>query len=526
MGINTENFLAGENEKVEPSYVDAVLEVHNQDEEAHPDIKKTIADTQAFYEKAQKAVSEASKKARESEFNAKDYADKAGKYRVDADTAAQRAENAADIASESDESAKKYSETAKQSAKLASGYLADTAQLAEKYLSDVADAVEVAKSVHPKIIDGVWWVYDTNKGEMVSTRISAQGLQGAKGDKGDKGDVPLVRLRYESDTGNLYYSSDEVLDEDYNPGQKIADGGEIFNDYDKNIALGKYSKASGHQTSILDKVEISEQEIKYISYADNVLTLSSADEFFDTADLWGFRIENTNTKIQSDVLKVLSSAKNSDGSWSFEVEAPIEALNLGTPNSISILAILNGEETGEYACAEGWGNLVIGRASHVENWNNKSFANYQHIEGTHNIGRASGVHIEGGNNEGCGSFTHLEGCNNVSEEGSNYSHIEGIGNISKAGNTHLEGYHIISKHKNAHYQGKFNDIEDETEYAHVVGGGTSENDRKNIHTLDWSGNAMFAGNIIFNYNGKTYNLGQALENLENLNLVDGNEVAY
>lgn len=307
-----------------------------------------------------------------------------------------------------------------------------------------------------------------------------------------------------SDNLNVYVTlineaikaKEEILAYVYDkPGEKVSGGGEIFNDYDKNIALGKYSTASGHQSSILDKVEVSEQEIKYISYDDNVLTLSAADNFFDTAPLWGFRIENTNTKIQSDVLKVLSSTKNSDGSWSFETEAPIEALNLGTPKSISIMAILNGEETGEYACAEGWGNLVIGRASHAENWNNKALENYEHLEGTHNIGRASGVHIEGGNNEGRGSFTHIEGCNNISEEGSNYSHIEGIGNESKARNTHLEGYRVISKHPNAHYQGKFNDIEDETEYAHVVGGGTSENDRKNIHTLDWDGNAYFAGDV-------------------------------
>lgn len=31
--------------------------------------------------------------------------------------------------------------------------------------------------------------------------------------------------------------------------------------------------------------------------------------------------------------------------------------------------------------------------------------------------------------------------------------------------------------------------------AHIVGGGTSDTDRKNIHTLDWAGNAWFAGEV-------------------------------
>ena len=31
--------------------------------------------------------------------------------------------------------------------------------------------------------------------------------------------------------------------------------------------------------------------------------------------------------------------------------------------------------------------------------------------------------------------------------------------------------------------------------AHVVGGGTSAFERKNIHTLDWNGNAWFAGDV-------------------------------
>jgi hypothetical protein len=34
--------------------------------------------------------------------------------------------------------------------------------------------------------------------------------------------------------------------------------------------------------------------------------------------------------------------------------------------------------------------------------------------------------------------------------------------------------------------------------AHIVGGGSSDGSRRNIYTLDWKGNAEFAGGAAFN----------------------------
>lgn len=48
-------------------------------------------------------------------------------------------------------------------------------------------AAEVAKSVHPKIIDNEWWVYDSDKATLVSTGIKAEGQQGIQGEKGEQG---------------------------------------------------------------------------------------------------------------------------------------------------------------------------------------------------------------------------------------------------------------------------------------------------------------------------------------------------
>ena len=48
-------------------------------------------------------------------------------------------------------------------------------------------------------------------------------------------------------------------------------------------------------------------------------------------------------------------------------------------------------------------------------------------------------------------------------------------------------------------QGRFNE-EDEGKYINIVGNGEDNDNRKNIHTLDWNGNA----GIMVNYHKKEY----------------------
>lgn len=62
--------------------------------------------------------------------------------------------------------------------------------------------------------------------------------------------------------------------------------------------------------------------------------------------------------------------------------------------------------------------------------------------------------------------------------------------------------------------GKYNVNDPNSTYAHIVGGGTSDSNRKNIHTLDWEGNAYYSGDVE-NGNGVTMNgLMSKIEDLE------------
>ena len=64
-------------------------------------------------------------------------------------------------------------------------------------------AAEIAKNVHPEIRDGIWWVYDTERGEMMSSGVKAEG------------DVPIRGVDYwnEEDVSEIRSYAKEMVDE-------------------------------------------------------------------------------------------------------------------------------------------------------------------------------------------------------------------------------------------------------------------------------------------------------------------------
>lgn len=132
--------------------------------------------------------------------------------------------------------------------------------------------------------------------------------------------------------------------------------------------------------------------------------------------------------------------------------------------------------SGDYSHAEGSNNTTNGYCSHAEGWRNTASGDGSHIEGWSNIASGDGSHAEGSNNTASGSYSHVEGYDN---EASGYA-------------THVQGkYNIIQQVTGPNYNGK---------YCHIVGNGTSDTARSNAHTLDWDGNAWFAGDV---YTGGT-----------------------
>ena len=104
-------------------------------------------------------------------------------------------------------------------------------------------------------------------------------------------------------------------------------------------------------------------------------------------------------------------------------------------------------------------------------------------------------YVTAGNKSGftLGTRSTAEGFGNISSN--DCSHAEGVNCIASGRFSHAEGSNTIAASDYQHAQGRFNVRDSDGVYAHIVGNGDADSRRVNIHTLDWSGNAWYAGDV-------------------------------
>ena len=119
--------------------------------------------------------------------------------------------------------------------------------------------------------------------------------------------------------------------------------------------------------------------------------------------------------------------------------------------------------------------------------------------GAFSMGRKAGStvgecsHAEGYRTTASGDYSHAEG--NYTTALGIQSHAEGSDTKANRQASHAEGFSTIASSDSQHVQGKYNIEDADGKYAHIVGNGTSSSARSNAHTLDWSGNAWYAGTV-------------------------------
>lgn len=124
-------------------------------------------------------------------------------------------------------------------------------------------------------------------------------------------------------------------------------------------------------------------------------------------------------------------------------------------------------------------NTASGEASHAEGMATIASGKYSHAEGKETKAEGYQSHSEGFKTTAKGDHSHAEGS---------------LTSATRTG-AHAEGLWTIASSVYQHVQGQYN-IEDTTgTYAHIVGNGTKEALRSNAHTLDWNGNAWYAGTV-------------------------------
>ena len=152
----------------------------------------------------------------------------------------------------------------------------------------------------------------------------------------------------------------------------------------------------------------------------------------------------------------------------------------------------NTTASGNKSHAEGNNTTASGSPSHAEGSNTKASGTHSHAEGSFTTATADYSHAEGATTTASGQCSHAEG-NNTTASGWG-SHAEGDNTIALGSHSHSEGDSTTASSPNQHVQGKYNIEDTEGKYAHIVGNG-SDGNKSNAHTLDWEGNAWYAGTL-------------------------------
>lgn len=149
--------------------------------------------------------------------------------------------------------------------------------------------------------------------------------------------------------------------------------------------------------------------------------------------------------------------------------------------------------SGAFSHAEGQNTTASSTCAHAEGQSTISSDTASHAEGNQTTASSYTSHAEGNQTTASGAHAHAEGYTTTASGPS--SHTEGQGTTASSICAHAEGVYTKASSSYQHAQGKYNVEDDQNIYAHIVGNGTSNDARSNAHTLDWSGNAWYAGDV-------------------------------
>lgn len=247
-------------------------------------------------------------------------------------------------------------------------------------------------------------------------------------------------------------------------------------------AVGNFSHAQGYQTYSGGSYAHIEGK------SDNALPMTVEDRTYD------------HTSSNDELLERWSSNKFALAKGKASHVEGVNCLAFG------VVAHAEGNATiasGPQSHAEGRETKASGGDSHAEGFKTTASGGGSHAEGDYTVASGGGSHAEGGSTKASGHYTHAEGLSTIA---SGYaSHAEGNSTKASSYYTHAEGLSTVASGHYQHVQGMYNIEDTENKYAHIVGGGSfnlGKFGKNNIHTLDWEGNASFAGSV--KSNGEDY----------------------
>lgn len=215
---------------------------------------------------------------------------------------------------------------------------------------------------------------------------------------------------------------------------------------------------------------------------------SADDMLIDQPHTYCLLINNTYAADVFQILRVQPAGPtyfrsgNTDG-WSgtwTKVYDDSNRLSGSTVGENSVALGVDVEATGIGSVAIGYKNGAHAKGATTLGYHTEAYGEYGHAEGYYTKAQGTAGHAEG---------------YETTVTGGGGAHAEGYNTIAKGHGSHAEGDNTIAGSALQHVQGKYNIEDSDDVYAHIIGGGTSDDDRKNIHTIDWEGNAEFVGQL-------------------------------
>lgn len=281
---------------------------------------------------------------------------------------------------------------------------------------------------------------------------------------------------------------------------------EIYNSTNHAMEFDKPSNIDLNKEIIMthnnENIPRENSQINYINYQNSNITISFHIGFDinknTNENKMVITISYLNTNITSDLVLKQVNHKYLNNKYLKKDVAIQNSITIGTRilgDNIGKYSFSNGNRvtaSGDYSHAEGERTMASGEASHAEGNYSTASSNFSHAEGNWSTASGFSSHVEGSETTASGDYSHAEG-NETTASGES-SHAEGNRTKASGVYSHAEGYNTISSSENQHVQGKYNIEDTEGKYAHIVGNGDTNN-RSNAHTLDWNGNAWYAGKL-------------------------------
>ena len=247
-------------------------------------------------------------------------------------------------------------------------------------------------------------------------------------------------------------------------------GGEVFNDYDNNTAVGNNSHAEGEKTNAKGDNSHAEGKGGTATGTNSHVEGLKTNTVGANSHAEGQETETVGNNSHAEGFQTHANKDNSHAEGSITVADGVASHAEGDETNAS----------GKWSHAEGYMSLSEGIASHAEGQETETVGNNSHAEGfqTHankdnshaegSITVADGVasHAEGDETNASGKWSHAEGYMSLSEgiashaEGNyttasgDYSHAEGTSTRALHINAHAEGLDTTAGAANAHAEGQ------------------------------------------------------------------------